>query len=214
MDNKKNIAILQTWVDRDFVLEESLLEAPGEIIQIAGNPYYIPHTKEGDLGNKPMIVSRYCMAKRIGRPLQRHEILKFKTPNKKDFRLENFTLYSKTASASEMYAANGMALGWSHCLCGCGGQLDIALQKTQPHAFLEGHRSLTHMEKKIRRAEKPKNLLSTWEESPMPQSKEAPDPLLEYRALFEKMIHNLPWQDFERLLQVLLEISSTKKEAL
>lgn len=140
-----------------------------------------------------------------------------------DFRKSNLIFHSKIASARELYEINGPPiLGYSHCLCGCGEALDVEKQADQPHAFVVGHspadkrrtatlnaavndiknkkteRRKKRSEKKIKEAEQ--------EALTMPPTWDPEEALKKYRPLFERMICDLPWDKFRRVLQVLLQM--------
>lgn len=84
--------------------------------------------------------SRYLVGKKIGRTLDRSELVRFFNSNNRDFRYENLDLKSRQASARQKYELNGQPLlGYTHCLCKCGGALDVEMQKESPHSFLSGH---------------------------------------------------------------------------
>lgn len=256
-----NLTTLEHWEGRGWLLDQSLNDSPGEVINTGGGPYYIGEAKEVGYGGNahPLIVTRYLMGMRLGRPLIRNELVRFRSDNKKDFRLSNLILHSKIASAEELYRANGdPILGYSHCMCGCGFKLDLAQQKEQPYAYVLGHRPKPKEPKRSRRKVKAKKeepinrirnslrketikgeaellkvgqpLLVIKEEedfSPMPVTpapksttpctdalkemfEEKTDPMKEFRVLFEKMIHNLAWDEFKELLHLLLEIQTRK----
>lgn len=225
--NPNTVAI---WASRGWHLEPTLIVAPGEIINTGGGPYYIGEEKEtGYLGNAhPLIVSRYLVGTKLGRPLERNEIVRFRSGNKKDFRLSNLILHSKNASAAELYRVNGdPILGYSHCLCACGTPLDLERQKKEPHAYAEGHRprSRDDAPKGTKRARAPRRkvlqekLMPTTplrREQPMdmptPEPAQSIDTLKEFRVLFEKMIHSLPWDEFKELLHLLLEIQTRQEK--
>lgn len=218
-----NPKTLEHWKQRGWDLDPSLLDAPGEIINTGNGPYYIGEAKEiGYTGHAhPLIASRYAMGTKLGRPLTRNELVRFKSANKKDLRLSNLILHSKQASAAELYKANGAPiLGYSHCLCKCGTELDLDKQKEQPYAFAEGHSPREKEVSKKKRARKPlqkvlqeslakvgQPLLVIKKEQPM-----SDDPMKEFRMLFEKMIHNLPWDEFKELLHLLLEIQTRQEK--
>ncbi len=234
-----NPQTIDDWKERGWLLEVSLLDAPGDIINTGGGPYYIGEAKEtGYIGKShPLIVSRYCMGMKIGRPLIRSEILKFRGDNKKDLQLSNLILHSKQATPSELLKANGVpVLGYSHCICGCGTELDLAKQKIQPYAFVEGHQPVRKEHGNLKRARPGKSkvlaektmglsmrniragypsmpttpLLGTIT-IPEPETEVIEEPLKVYRVLFERMIHQLPWEEFKELVQLLLEIQTREK---
>lgn len=232
-----NPKTLEHWRARGWKLDEILLKGPGEVINTGGGPYYIGEAKEaGYLGNAhPLIVSRYAMGMRLGRPLTRNEIVKFRGLDKKDLRLSNLKFYSKNASPSELLRANlEPVLGYSHCLCECGTELDLEKQKIQPYAYITGHNKSLGDHKVLKRARPPmaKVLVEKLTKKepmpttplekfqggyplaiPEPETVEPPEePLKEYRMLFEKMIHNLPWDEFKELLTLLLQIQTREKK--
>lgn len=227
---------LAHWNERGWLLDGSLISAPGEIVNTGGGPYYVSEEKEeGYLGHsRPLIVSRYLVGTILGRPLNRNELVRFRSSNKKDFRLPNLILHSKQASAADLYKVNrDPILGYSHCMCGCGTELDLQRQKEQPYAFYEGHRPKPK-EKKPSRKPKRKSPEKKIEEiredlkkvgqpllvvkksttpctdAVMKMLEPQEDPMKEFRVLFEKMIHNLPWAEFKELLTLLLEIHTRK----
>ena len=159
------------------------------------------------------------MAKKVGRPLGRQELVRFKGENKQDFRLSNLVLFSKQASAKELYLANGMSLGYSHCLCGCGQTLNIEIQKDSPHVYAPDHKPKKESLRNLKQARKPKDkvivenlarvgqpLLVIPKEQSVPETS-----LKDFRGLFERMICDLPWNDFEKLLKLLLDVSKKGK---
>jgi hypothetical protein len=118
-------------------------------------------------------------------------------------------------------------------MCGCGSRLDLEKQKNEPYAYEFGHRPAKEKEKKLKRARPSRKkvilenlakvgqpLLVMKEKeiimpiTPLPASIEYPEtkeqPFTEYRPLFEKMIHHLPWDEFQELLQLLLEIQTRR----
>lgn len=148
---------LPHWAKRGWILDPEICNSPGEIINTGGGPYYIGEEPEpGYNGHShPLIVTRYLIGTKIGRPLNRNELVRFRTNNRKDFRYANLQLHSKTASAAELYHANGdPILGYSHCLCGCGLDLDIARQSKTPYAFIEGHRPKSKTDPKLEKDKK------------------------------------------------------------
>lgn len=228
---------LEHWAARGWVLDPSILNSPGEVINTGGGPYYIGENKEAGYGgtDHPIIVTRYLMGTKLGRPLTRNELVRFRTENKKDFRLSNLILHSKNASAAELFKANGdPILGYSHCMCGCGSRLDLEKQKNEPYAYEFGHRPPSKNDPKSKRRARPERkkvlfdtlakvgqpLLDLKEKKVMPATIPIPEPetdedrteepLKEFRALFEKMIRNLPWDEFKELLHLLLEIQTRK----
>lgn len=212
---------LEHWERRGWKLDPSILEAPGEVINTGGGPYYVGEEKEVGYsgGSQPLIVTRYCVGMKLGRPLTRNELVRYRG-DKKDFRLSNLVLHSKGASAADLYRVNGDPIpGYSHCLCGCGETLDLERQKTEPHAYVFGHSPKQKEVKNHKRArpEKEKVLVENLARVGQPllviekERAVAEDPMKEFRALFEKMIHNLPWEEFKELLQLLLEIQTREK---
>jgi len=226
--NPNTVAI---WASRGWHLEPTLIVAPGEIINTGGRPYYFGEQKEiGYCGHaQPLIVSRYCIGTKLGRPLTRNEIVRFRSKDKKNLRLSNLVLHSKSASAAELYRVNSdPILGYSHCLCGCGTRLDLERQKQEPHAFAEGHRprSRNDAPKEAKRARAPRSKVLQEKllpiaplereqlmDMPTPEAAQSIDTLKEFRVLFEKMIHNLSWNEFKELLHLLLEIHTRQEKS-
>ena len=209
-----NTKTLENWKERGYLLDEILLEGPGEVVNTGGNPYYIGEAKEaGYLGNAhPLIVSRYAMGTRLGRPLTRNELVRFRGSDKRDFRLSNLRFFSGTASSSELFRANlEPVLGYSHCLCGCLTELDLEKQTIKPYCYAPGHRPKSKGDQaNPKRARPPRakiliEKLTQKEEMPntplskgsieMREEQKPVDSLEEYRALFEKMIRNLSWEE-------------------
>lgn len=242
-----NPNVFKHWNERGWTLDVSLLDAPGEIINTGGGPYYVGEAKEAGYSGDahPLIATRYCMGMRIGRPLHRNELVRFRSSNRRDFRLDNLVLHSKTASAAELYQANGdPILGYSHCLCGCGTELDLQRQKDQPYAFHDGHRpkvkekaksprkprrktpekKLDEIRDDLKKIGQPFLVIKEEEVVPVTPSDQLipipepvtsdEDPMCEYRLLFEKMIRNLPWEEFKELLHLLLEIQTRRDRTL
>lgn len=213
---------LALWAKRGWLLDQILLNGPGEIINVASKPHYIGEEKEkGYIGNsQQLIASRYAMGMKLGRPLARSELLRFKGDNKQDLRLSNLILHSRQATSAELVKCNGAVLGYSHCLCECGTELDIAKQKKHPHVYAEGHRPKSKKDPVNPKKARP-SLQKVFQErmksisvASVAQPKEQPvsdDSLKEFRTLFEKMIHSLPWEEFKELLHLLLEIQTREK---
>lgn len=216
---------LEYWAEQGWQLDPLIAHGLGEITHAGSGPYYVGHERElgCDGHGKPMMPSRFAMGMRIGRQLHSSEILRFISDDKKDLRLSNVVFHSKKATSAELLKANGKpVLGYSHCLCGCGTELDLEIQVLQPYAYTAGHRPKSRNDPGNRnRARRPKaNVLieKVKEDEPMPPTRLFPkpeakvidDPLKEYRALFERMIHNLPWEEFKQLLTQLLEIHAGK----
>jgi hypothetical protein len=210
------------WAKLGWQLDPLIAHGLGEIVNTGNGPYYIGDQQElGYHGHgHPMVPSRFAMGMRIGRLLTSSEVLRFISEDKKDLRLSNVVFHSKQASAAELFKANGTpVLGYSHCLCGCGTELDLEIQVLHPYAYTPGHNPLSKKDKKNQKRSRPRKsilvgslakvaqpLLYIPKEEPMPDT----DPLKEYRTLFEKMIHNLPWPQFKELLTLLLEIQTRK----
>ncbi len=218
---------LSLWEKRGWLLDEVLLNGPGEIINVASKPHYIGEEKEkGYIGDsQQLIASRYAMGMKLGRPLNRSELLRFKGDNKQDLRLSNLILHSRQATSAELFKCNGAVLGYSHCLCECGTELDIAKQKKHPHVYAEGHRPKSKNDpvnlkrarpslQKVFHETMEKISLDSVFKTSIALPKEQPvsdDSLKEFRTLFEKMIHSLPWEEFKELLRLLLEIQTRGK---
>ena len=218
---------ITAWEKRGWMLDPTLLQGLGEINNTAGCPYYIGEDPELGYDGKarPIFPSRWAMGRKIGRPLLRSEILRFRGEDKKDLRLSNLILHSKQATSAELLKANGgPVLGYSHCLCECGTELDLARQKVRPYAFVEGHKPVKKDHGNLKRARKSKEkiLVMKLNEDPikkipagyplLPKEQAVPeDSMKEFRTLFEKMIHSLPWVEFKELLHLLLEIQTRKK---
>jgi hypothetical protein len=79
----------------------------------------------------------------INRKLSDKECIVYKDHYLKEHSLDNILLISDTATARELWAINRIVLGYSHCLCGCGGILGdpdtIEFKLARPRAFLQGH---------------------------------------------------------------------------
>jgi hypothetical protein len=213
------------WLERGYAFEPSLLQAPGELLSIANDPYYAGEENEvGYAGQgRPLIVSRYLMGTHLGRPLERSELVRFRGDNKKDFRLSNLVLHSKLCSAQELYRVNGDPIpGYSHCLCGCGTALDLVQQRITPHAYVEGHRPKTskgakaqrHTTKQVRaqtrKAAIKGNPRQPESHQPEPHKAEpedgSRDPTSAIRDLVGQMLNRLSWDEFQSVMQLVLEI--------
>jgi len=213
-----------------FDREAFITVDPGMSIRKMGVNVYLVAGREAN-GKVPNIaINRFMVAQRIGRPLQRSEMVRFKEANT-DFRSSNLVLKSRLATSHEMYLANGMVLGYSHCLCGCGIALDLEAQKIRPHAFMFGHsparKNLSEMEEPtenndhgaaVRESTKlaslavdlgviPEPVLSTVPtEGELMEEEKPSSPVLAYRRVFEAVIASMPDEDFEKLLPVIQEI--------
>ena len=214
---------LEIWAKRNWQLDPIVIDGPGEIISTGnGRPYYLGVEPEvGYRGNHALIASRYVLSMKLGRPLEHGEYLRIRGSDKKDLRLSNLELKSQAASAAELFRVNGdPILGYSHCLCECGTELDIAIQKIEPHAYAPGHKREKGIHRKLTRVRKPlksffienvanvsQPLLSLPKEPPVPEGS-----LIQFRPLFEKLIHNLPWEEFKKLAYLMLEIETRQEK--
>jgi hypothetical protein len=216
---------IEAWEKRGWKLDPCLLNGLGEIINTGNGPYYIGEEAEVGYSGKsiPIMPSRYAMGMKIGRPLVKGEILRYRPDGggSMDLRLSNIILHSKQATSAELLKANGgPVLGYSHCLCECGTPLDLKKQKEQPYAYVDGHKPVKKPNGNLKKERKPREsvLIESLAKVSqpllyMPKEQAVPeDSLKEFRALFEKMIHHLPWEEFKELLHLLLEIQTRQEK--
>lgn len=221
---------LQSWKDRGYQFEDGL-NLPAGKIKTNNRSLCFYSEKEP---TKCQTMARWSMQIFLGRKLEDVEVVRFKTADHTDLRVSNLKLRSKLASAKELYSVNGPPiLGYSHCLCGCGEALDVEKQCDQPHAYVIGHspadkrRSATleaavngEEKKKRKRREKKKPPVEPVPLSFTPTLEiDSEEALKPYRPLFERMICDLEWVKFRRVLQVLLqmerlEVATHRKESL
>jgi hypothetical protein len=194
--------------------------------------------KEGDGEETPF--TQALIAWKLGRHLKAGEGIRFVDSNKKDLRFTNLKLRSPSATARELWETNGDPVpGFSHCLCGCGEALDIETQREHPHAYFPGHSPNDKIREKAKAAAlavpggpKVKKNLRTLGRKRKPKpvdtlardmglvadageasilTPSTPGPMSKFRPLFEAMIRELPWSDFEQILEKLMEIKSREK---
>lgn len=216
-----------------------LSELPGRIISMAGTLFYIceyPITGY-PLAEARTKLGRVLMGQIVGRALKTYESVKFKTPNHKDFRLANLRVTSRDMPAKQLYECNQEpVLGYSHCLCKCGQELDLEQQKQTPHSYIAGHSPAdarrketvdaslqVSPHKKTRRRKLPTkeqarkigtdlSKLEPKESIITEQTEQVLDLERErFRPVFMAAIAGLPWKEFEELLECLLKIKERQK---
>ena len=162
-------------------------------------------------------MQRYVMQTLLNRKLDESERVRFKTKDKRNYLPENLKLCSGVASAPELLEINKEPiLGYTHCLCKCGGELDVSLQKEHPHAYLNGHSPSDKRRAKTQAAalgkeiptdrQLPELVLTESAPGEPAQIQEVFHPPETYREIFQAAIKAMSWEQFQLLIPTIESI--------